>query len=61
MDEVLARAGMFQGVDSDDAEALARQFETWKLILAVTAYLLKINEANDAEIRELKDRLGLAE
>ena len=28
MDEVLARAGMFQGVDSSDAEVLASQFET---------------------------------
>ena len=31
MDEVLARAGMFQGVDSDDAEALALQFETLEI------------------------------
>ncbi len=27
MDEVLAKAGLFQGVDSEDAEALANQFE----------------------------------
>ena len=30
MDEVLRKAGLFQGVDPEDAEALAEQFEIFE-------------------------------